>query len=96
MYTLKATIQKYLKAEVRRCNSGVLLVQAEGRDTDLQGLLKTRFSEIQSSDFRCFEKAESPQSLVVWKDWYQPALVEYQVVLSKSGVKDTLLGSWIK
>ncbi len=96
MYMLKASIQKYLQKEILRCDSGKLWVKMDGLETDVQAALKKHDSQIQSSDFQCYEKSGSPISLVTWKDWYQPSLVEYQIVLLKSGVRDTLRGSWIK
>jgi hypothetical protein len=48
------------------------------------------------ASFRCLETGPGHETLVEWKDWFQPRLIEYQVILKTNGVSDTLKGSWIK
>ena len=96
LYLLKATLQNSLRTEMTRCESGQLWLRVDGAEKELLPILKTRFSAVQSADFLCWEKTGGPISLVPWKDAFQPALVEYRIVLSASGTTDTLMGSLIK
>jgi prepilin-type N-terminal cleavage/methylation domain-containing protein len=96
LYKLKGAVQHALQGEIGRCESGKIWLRGDGKEQEVFASLRSRFPNVRVADFRCWEKSGEPISLVPWKDWFQPALIEYQIVVATSGTKDTLSGSWLK
>lgn len=96
LFRLKAVVQGILKREVVQCGGGRLSLREGDGSADAEALIKGHFPDLTSAVFRCLETGAGHEALVEWKDWFQPRLIEYQVMLKSKGVADTLKGSWIK
>ncbi|MDB5050704.1 MAG: hypothetical protein JWO30_3775 [Fibrobacteres bacterium] len=97
LHRLKGMLQGALKTEVERCASGKLWLRQDDKEKELAVMVKEHFPNLTGSEFNCLEPSADAASLVEWKDRFQPALVEYRVILKqKNGKTDTLAGSWIK
>ncbi|HKP95158.1 MAG TPA: hypothetical protein VJ385_05310 [Fibrobacteria bacterium] len=96
LYRLKGAIHGAFRRDVERCASGRLWLREDDGESEMAALLKERFPGLAGSEFHCLEPAPDGASLREWKDRFQPALVEYRLVLEKNGKADTLAGSWIK
>ena len=96
MYRLKAVVQGILKREVVQCAAGRLSLRDGDDPEDAEALIKSRFPGFTGAVFRCLETGPGHEGLVEWKDWFQPRLIEYRVMLKSKGAADTLSGSWIK
>jgi type II secretory pathway component PulJ len=96
MFRLKAVLQGLLKRDVERCAAKKLSLREGETGKDAETLLKAHFPDLARAEFICLEPAPDNGSLVEWKEWFQPRLIEYKVILEKGGKSDTLAGSWIK
>ena len=96
LYRLKGMLRVALQGEVARCASGKLWLKEDAEEQELGTLVKARFPDMVSAEFRCLEVSADAADLVEWKDRFQPRLVEYRVVLEMDGKADSLSGSWIK
>lgn len=107
LHRMKAAVQGLLKREVEACAGKKITLRMEaggvdGADgmgasgQDAEAMLKAHFPELAGAEFTCLEPAADSSSLVEWKDWFQPRLIEYRIILEGHGKRDTLTGSWIK
>jgi type II secretory pathway component PulJ len=97
LYRLKAVVQGILKREVVGCAGGRLSLREGDGSADAGTLIKGHFPDCTGAVFRCLETGrQGDEALVEWKEWFQPRLIEYQVVMKRKGMADTLSGSWIK
>lgn len=95
-YRMKTFLQGALRREVERCSAGKLWLRGSEGGKDVETLLKAHFPNLTGAEFHCLEPAADASSLVEWKDWFQPRLIEYQVMMKRDGKTDTLRGSWME
>jgi prepilin-type N-terminal cleavage/methylation domain-containing protein len=96
LYRLKAVVQGILKREVVQCAAGRLALREGDGSLDAETYIKDHFPHFTGATFRCLETVSVQGALVEWKDWFQPRLIEYRVVLKSNGGENTLTGSSIK
>lgn len=93
---LKGALHQALRGEVTRCADGRLYIAKDGEESEMAALLKARFPESDSLDFRCYEVDAGGDKLVEWKGRFQPQLVEYRVSLKTRKIVDRLEGSVLR
>ncbi len=100
LHRLKGVVQGLLKRDVDQCSGGKLSFRGGdggmAGEKEAEALIKGHFPDLARATFRCLETDPNHTVLVEWKDWFQPRLIEYSVILKKNGKADTLTGSWIK
>gem|GEM_PF-2383589 len=95
-YGMKGFLHGALKGEVESCIGGKLWLRGPEGGTDVAVLLKSRFNDLKGAEFHCLEPSSDRSSMVEWKEWFQPRLIEYRIWIGKNGRTDTLAGSWVK
>jgi type II secretory pathway component PulJ len=96
LHRLKAVVQGDFARDVVECAAGRLSLREGDGTVGAEKLIKAHVPGLTGASFRCLETGPGHETLVEWKDWFQPRLIEYQVMLKTNGVLDTLSGSWIK
>lgn len=93
-FALKTFLNQALSHEVVRCGDGELSLVENSGEKKLTAWIQERFPEVEASEFRCLEV--DGEVLSVWRNRFQPDLIEYRLTVRSGKALQKWVGSTFK